>query len=34
MEFTLEKFNPTKQELITLADKWRGLAILSVDDKE
>lgn len=34
MEFTIEKFNPTKAELLALAEKSKGLVIKDINDKE
>lgn len=34
MELNIEQFNPTAVELTTLADKYKGLEIKGVDDKE
>lgn len=34
MELNIEKFNPTKAELLTLAEKAKGLTIKGVEDKE
>ncbi len=34
MEFTIEKFNPTKAELLVLAEKSKGLVINGIEDKE
>ena len=33
-ELNLEKFNPTKNELLALADEARKLTINGIDDKE
>jgi len=33
MELNIEQFNPTKAELIKLADKYKGLEIVNIEDK-
>ena len=31
---SIEKFNPTKSELLLMADKYKNLTIKNIDDKE